>query len=162
MKENKDVLSIGKSRYNSRWMTTAYGDKSKKYMSKPVICSGSTIGEKLALEIYLRAMVAEFDETKCTLKGCDQGFHNYLYYSEKLNNIKEINEIKVHQQGMGVINNLAALRDKSLREQNILDAKNNVLNWDKSLSPVVHQFDRDNELRIAVNAMKKELHKQNQ
>lgn len=114
------------------------------------------MGEKIALEIYLRAMVTEFDETKCVLKGCDQGFHNYLYYSHKLENVPGINEIILHEQGHGVINNLAALRSKTLREQKVFDKNNKVLNWDGSISPVAHQGDRDDEVRIFMNQMKKD------
>jgi hypothetical protein len=38
------------------------------------------MGEQVAVSEYLRAMVAESDETKTVLMGADQGFHNFLYY----------------------------------------------------------------------------------
>lgn len=154
--ENAEATTLGKSPFNSRWLERAYGTDVKKYFEQPVICSGSTMGEKRALEIYLRAMVAEFDNTKCILKGCDQGFHNYLYYSKKMETQPRIKEIKVYKQGEGVINNLAALRKQTLEEQHVLDKNNNVLNWDGSLSPVAHQVDRDDKLRIAMNTKKRE------
>ena len=112
------------------------------------------MGEKIALESYLRAMVTQFDETKCKLKGCDQGFHNYLYYSKSLHHASGISEVKVFQQGTGIVNNLGLLRTKPLKEWKVLDADNTVLNWDGSVSAVAHQFDRDGDLNKIIKAKK--------
>jgi hypothetical protein len=58
-KENADVVRIGTSAYNRKWLTSAYGqDAVKSYFEEPVICSGSTIGHQIAIETYLRAMVS--------------------------------------------------------------------------------------------------------
>ena len=156
--ENRESLNLGKSEFNSRWLKTAYGeDTEKKFSSKPVICSGSTIGYNEYIRIYLRGMIQEFDKTKCILKGCDQGFHNYLYYSSKLSDW--IPNVEVYQQGKGLINNLAALRDKPLQERGIL-VDGRVLNWDgKSLSAVVHQMDRDDDLKMLNRARKRDFMK---
>jgi hypothetical protein len=104
------------------------------------------MGEKVAIESYLRGMVAQFEKTKCKSKGCDQGFHNYLYYSGGLQNVQGIREVKVFEQGKGIINNLGVLRSKPLKERGLLDDEMRVLNWDKSISAVAHQWDRDDEL----------------
>ena len=116
---------------------------------KPTICSGSTMGEQVAIETYLRSMVGESDETGTKLMGADQGFHNYLYYSNKLGNAKTIRGIAVFDQGRGAINNLGAMRKAPLElwgNRKILDYRSDtnmvVRNWDGSVSPVVHQFDR--------------------
>ena len=145
--ENAEVGNIGKSSFNSRWLKQAYGqDKVQPFFDKPIICSGSTMGQQVAMEPYLRAMVAQFDDTKCKLKGCDQGFHNYLYYSNSLSGLKGVRSIVEFEQGKGLINNLGMLRVKPLREWGLLDDNNTVLNWDGSVSAVAHQFDRDDEL----------------
>lgn len=154
--ENADASTIGQSSFNSRWLKDAYGEEAvKPFFEKPIICSGSTMGETVAIEAYLRGAVAQFDKTKCKLKGCDQGFHNYLYYSGKLDNVDGIRDVVVFPQGKGIINNLGVLRSKPLKEWGLLDKNMNVLNWDKSISPVAHQFDRDDEL----NAHLKEIRK---
>ena len=146
-KENAKESNIGKSTFNSRWLKDAYGtDKVQPFFDKPIICSGSTMGQQIAMEPYLRAMVTQFDDTKCKLKGCDQGFHNYLYYSNSLSNVKGIKEVIEFEQGTGIINNLGVLRSKPLREWGLLNDENVVLNWDGSVSAVAHQFDRDDEL----------------
>jgi hypothetical protein len=145
--ENSISTKIKDSSFNSRWLKSAYGtDNVQSFMDKPIICSGSTMGEQVAIEAYLRAMVAQFDDTSCKLKGCDQGFHNYLYYSHSLDGVPGIEKIVTFEQGRGIINNLAALRSKPLKEWGLLDQETKVLNWDKSISPVAHQFDRDDEL----------------
>ena len=151
------MSNISKSSFNSRWLKTAYGmDKVQPFFDKPIICSGSTMGQQVALEPYLRAMIAQFDETKCKLKGCDQGFHNYLYYSKALSNVKGIREVIEFEQGTGIINNLGVLRVKPLREWGLLDENNTVLNWDKSVSAVAHQYDRDQELNNHYKAIRKD------
>ena len=70
---------------------------------RSVICSGSTIGSQRALFVYLTAMVFQFDANKCTMKGADQGFHNYLFYSGTITNLLNLSgtggEVKVFKQG---------------------------------------------------------------
>ena len=130
-------------------MTNAYGVKVIEAMEdKPTICSGATMGEQIALETYLRAMVNEFDETEIKLMGADQGFHNYLYYSGKLRNAQRIRSITVFDQGRGIVNNMGAMRTKELNEwgngKMVQEdgQEKTILNWDGKPSPVVHQFDR--------------------
>ena len=138
--------NIGKSTFNSKWISGAYGKEVLDQMrDKPVICSGSTIGDAVAIEAYLRAMVAQFDLTRCKMKGCDQGMHQVLYYANHLNGVEGIDDIIVSKQGEGEINNLAAMRNSPLREQGVL-VNGNIINWgDSSISAVVHQYDRDKQ-----------------
>lgn len=160
LKENADVVKIGTSSYNRKWLITAYGQKAvSPFFDKQVICSGSTIGNQDAIETYLRAMVAEYDATLCKSKGCDQGFHNYLYYSSKLEAGTEgISKVIVHDQGKGIINNLGALRDKPLSEWGLYDAKKELfLNWDGTTSAVAHQYDRDKEGKVMVKGKKRQF-----
>jgi hypothetical protein len=167
--ENADAVRIGTSAFNKGWLVTAYGRKAvSPYFNEPVICSGSTMGNQDAIETYLRAMVAQFDTTSCKSKGCDQGFHNYLYYSGQLGKVHDettsvgaINKLVLHEQGTGIINNLGALRTKPLKEWGMYDAeKELVLNWDGSTSPVAHQYDRDKEVNIMVKSKKKQFEQQ--
>ncbi len=111
------------------------------------------MGQVVALEPYIQAMIHEHDKTKSKLKGCDQAFHNYLFYTDALSKLKGIGEVVVFEQGKGMINNVGMLcRDKkSFREWGILNDKNEVLNWDGSISAVVHQYDRDDEMKKHLN-----------
>lgn len=178
--ENREAVNIGKSSYNSKWIKTAYGKDAFESMSeKPVICSGSTMGSKHAIELYSVAMVAQFDETKCKQVGCDQGFHNYLFYdpTARFNSVLVENgcQMHVYKQGEGAVNNLAAMRNTSLRSQGVLitrkvnqndattasvkfDDDSIVVNQDgTTMSPVIHQFDRDNELKLVIRKRTKIL-----
>lgn len=113
--ENTDATRIGKSKFNRKWITSAYGETVAEHLKdKPTICSGASMGEQVAMEAYVRAMVNEGDETGTVLTGSDQGFHNRLYYSHKLAGIEKIHDIVVFDQGTGIVNNLGALREKSL------------------------------------------------
>ena len=128
----------------------------EKIKDRPVICSGSTIGEQIAIETYLQAMIQQFDETKCKKKGCDQGFHNYLYYYDKLVGTSGVEKIIVYEQGKGAVNNLGAMKTKPLKEWGILETDTKmILNWDNSVSPVVHQVDRDDDLKQITNEKRK-------
>jgi hypothetical protein len=114
---------------------------------KPTICSGSTMGEAVAIEQYLRAEINEKDETEIRTSWIRSGFHNYLYYTHKLANVDAIRSLTVWIQGRGIINNLGALRKKPLVEwRNYNTTTHDVINWDGTLSPVVHQWDRDKDL----------------
>jgi hypothetical protein len=146
--ENTDATRLGKSTKNRNWLKNGYGDHVLNALSdKPTICSGSTMGERVAMEQYLRALIQEKEETTVRMTGSDQGFHNYLYYSHKLANALAIDSLTVWEQGKGVINNLGAMRTKSLKEWGIYNEETHqVFNWDGSLSPVVHQWDRDSHL----------------
>lgn len=161
--ENMDASRIGQSvQFNYRWILEAYGREVAQFLKeKPIICSGATMGEKVAVETYLRAMVAEADETGTVIMGSDQGFHNRLYYSNKLKNAERIHSIVLFDQGAGLVNNLAALRSKKLEEWGngkIVDVQNGkyiVKNWDGTISPVVHQFDRHQSLAKYFSKTKK-------
>jgi hypothetical protein len=226
--ENVDATRLGKSKQNSKWLLNAYGKEVANALSdKPTICSGATMGEQVAVSEYLRAMVAESDETKTVLMGADQGFHNFLYYrfvnivllsnvidvcrnsqsvaeplrgncsearddvhgafafryvcarsrlhivgfffsfshvyvsitttffhySHKLSNANRIHDIVVFDQGTGIVNNMGAMRTAPLEEwgngRMVQDSEGHlthVLNWDGTVSPVVHQFDRHKSL----------------
>ena len=146
--ENSEATRLGRSTKNRNWLLRSYGENTLRALqAKPTICSGSTMGEQLAIETYLRAMVNEWDETDIKMTGADQGFHNYLYYTGKLANANTISRLVVWEQGKGIINNLGALRTKPFWEWGFYDNSTaQVYNWDGTLSPVAHQWDRDKHL----------------
>mmetsp|Transcript_8504 Transcript_8504/g.13302 ORF Transcript_8504/g.13302 Transcript_8504/m.13302 type:complete len:424 (-) Transcript_8504:121-1392(-) len=146
--ENANATRLGKSTKNRNWLKNGYGnDVIGALQNKPTICSGSTMGEAVAMEQYLRALINEKDETSIRMTGSDQGFHNYLYYTDKLANALAISSLTVWEQGKGIINNLGALRTMTLQEWGNFNMTSGVIsNWDGSPSPVVHQWDRDKDL----------------
>jgi hypothetical protein len=79
-----------------------------------------------------------------------------LYYSNKLANANTIQKIIVWAQGLGAINNLGALRTQSLEDWGNYNPKTSqVYQWDGlSLSPVVHQYDRDKHLHNQITRIR--------
>ena len=139
--ENANATRIGKSKFNTKWITNAYGEVVAQHLKdKPIICSGASMGEQVAMEAYVRALVNEGDETGTVLTGSDQGFHNRLYYSRKLAGAHQIHAIVVFDQGTGVVNNMGALRDSPLESwgngkilHEIIDGNSKryeIRNWD--------------------------------
>jgi hypothetical protein len=75
-------------------------------------------------------------------------------------NAVNISTLTVWEQGKGIVNNLGALRTKPLSEWGIYNTTTHqVFNWDKTtLSPVVHQWDRDQHLfRYTQNQRMKQM-----
>jgi hypothetical protein len=68
-----------------RWLVDIYGETQVAAicLGKLVSCSGTTIGDKARVGLYLDAMVEEIIEHRWGIShtvGYDQGIHNYLYY----------------------------------------------------------------------------------
>lgn len=68
--ENAEATRLGISRKNRQWIQVGYGESTMNAIKdKPTICSGSTMGEQIAIETYLRAMVNEHDEANVRMTG---------------------------------------------------------------------------------------------
>lgn len=70
-----------------------------------------------------------------------------------MSNANHIHDIVVFDQGTGIVNNMGAMRTAELEEwgngrmvQDSSGHLTHVLNWDGTVSPVVHQFDRHKSL----------------
>eukprot|EP00957_Ditylum_brightwellii_P064280 4878057-Ditylum_brightwellii.AAC.1 len=98
-------MPIHTSAFNMRWLKAAGYTNAQidAFKHKPILCSGVTIGEQIAMESYLRTLLLEFDATQCVAHGCDQGLHNYIYYSGKLQqeNPATIANVTTYTHGTG-------------------------------------------------------------
>jgi len=145
--------TIQEDRLNSLWVRSARG---KEWLAtigdQHVINSGTTVGGKPAIEMYLRAMVAQWDDTLCTIYGCYQGHVNFLIHGDFLQGAPNLTKVVIHPQGTGVANSVGAMAlyaGGSLREQGVVDnVTNAILNNDGRPSPVIHQFDLDEEMHL--------------
>ncbi|CAB9496337.1 expressed unknown protein [Seminavis robusta] len=150
--------------YNREWILITRGATVVDQIgNKTVLCSGTTLGGKVAIESYLRAMVQSFDETVCTKVGCDQGQHNYLIHSGRpMSESTQIDRIEYGKQGASLVNTLClfASQHPPLRTLGLVDnTTNEVLNHDGSVSAVVHQFDREPEIFAIFNKRGEEFFK---
>ena len=108
------------------------------------------------MEIYLRAMVKQFDDTQCYASKCDWAMHNYLVYYGLLQNIPGIKSIKQTRSSQGAVNNVgrvAPLQDKPvwMEDGTIWNTQN--MQHKKDPSWAVHQYDQD---KILNELMQKE------
>jgi hypothetical protein len=150
--ENALVKNIGKCVFNSLWVGRCFGkDALEKIKSRPVLCSGSTLGSYWAIHYYVRTMLASMDEVKCWLKGIesDQGYQNYLYYNGHFNVTG--GTTMAFAQGTGIVNTIGALNGHRVPKEmkGPLDthwhARNKegyIINYDGTKSACIHQWDR--------------------
>jgi len=150
--------TLRNTRGNLRWLRNIYGPKSRELESKPVLCSGTTIGSKEGLYHYTRTMLYE---GYCCLKrnmnkydgkrghvcsgGADQGFHNYVFWNKKLSNAVYM------LNAAGPVYTIGIFRGKPVRSLNFARNRNGDLlsppeRGIQFLVPVIHQWDRHEDL----------------
>ncbi len=167
----EEAAKIGDSKANLKWIEKTYSPELARAMQEHmVICSGTSLGFQPAIETYARAMVHEFDQTKC--RRCankhDQCFHNYLIHQNRLVGANNwIKDVVVHPQGEGGIVNTVGLLPiqhdgKSLQELGLILNNNEsriiLQNDAKSRSAVIHMYDRDVSMKEWVDMqIQKEL-----
>ena len=142
-KEN--ISFIQDQTYNLAWIkmieTFTKENFVEKIKNNKVICSGTTFGNYTNLLKYIEKML--FIMNKYNLakphRGIDQGIHNYLYYTNKL----DISNINVLDNNDILINTLGAplsLKINQLISYKIIDGK--IYDTNNNLNYIVHQYDR--------------------
>ena len=117
-------------------------------------------GDQIAIEIYLRAMVKQFDDTQCYSSKCDWAMHNNLIYYGLLQNIPGIKSIKQVRSSQGAVNMLgriAPLQDKPvwMKDGTIWNTVNLKSKTDPSWA--VHQYDKDEMLNKMIKKKAKRM-----
>jgi hypothetical protein len=154
---------------NKIWIKRSRGSRILSEVVGPhqIVCSGITLGGKLAMLTYFKAMIQSFDESQCTMPGCDQGHHNYLLRAGQLDlwnssssvtkdvNIQpSIQSIQYVSRGDGVVHTLGLYCKLSPS----LNLTLPVYNVDgTTISSVLHQFDRCNGLSEEIERKTSEL-----
>jgi hypothetical protein len=74
------------SQVNNRgWLIGAYGQAVYESLrDRPISCAGVTLGTESAVRAYLEAMVGELVELERQFNGMDQGVHNYLVHTGRV------------------------------------------------------------------------------
>ncbi len=126
--------SIGTCPYNSNWIRSCWGNTFlASVSSKPILCSGTIMGTPIGFAQLKDEMLSEMSKTstlQCSAR--DQGHLNYLYYAHKI-------RATVQKQGYGIVNTVGYDTDEKIQKYTSAGA---VLQYDGSISPVVHQYDR--------------------
>ena len=130
-------VTIGADPFNGRWIQSLYGAKClSRIADRTVSCSGTTLGTDTGIRRYLRLMCDSIARFRRPLGAHDQGIHNYLLWTGRLD------PAVIHRNGHGPILTLGA--ERRLHRDN----HGRLLNSDASVAPVVHQYDRHPELAL--------------
>jgi hypothetical protein len=113
--------------------------------NRTVLCSGVSMGGKIAMEQYLLMMIWHMDNILGNKVGKgDQAHHNVLYYLGELANQEGIDDIQVWKNFRGAVANTGyTYRLEGMKKADVLDVDGNVI-------PIVHQFDRSKSLNSYV------------
>ena len=128
-----DRQKMGECPYNSLWIRTGFGDNVLSEIGNEIAsCSGVTIGSYEAIMEYLELMVDQMVRLKAHPSGMDQGVHNYLLYTRQLKNARVFHNLLGPVFTMG----------KTVDLETSFDDEGFVLNKDRSVAHVLHQYDR--------------------
>lgn len=136
----EEGTTIGKSFYTSYWIKHAFGTKAfDAIKEKMSICSGTTIGTVERIMHYLENMI--FAQARITagltgLGGFDQGVHNYLIYNDYFPGSRLTANADAEVATLG--------ESTSIWFNNEME----LVNREKKVIPVVHQFDRFPEMKL--------------
>ena len=120
---------------------------------KTILVASAVVGGQPAVETYCRAMMEDFELTECQVYGCEQGNHNYLFWSSRLKKADTINQLVMAEQGKSAVNTLRILikyAGSSLKDIGTVNDHDQVVNIDGEPSPVVHQYETDPYLNKVV------------
>jgi hypothetical protein len=149
--EESNLKNIGDEPNNRLWLREGH---ERKYLHKlgrnSVLCAGVIAGGQAAIETLTRAMVNQWDVSQCTIYGCDQGHLNYLVYGNFLVGSPNIDEVMIERFGESYVMSLAiqiAYNPNLRRSRIIQGGSDNVMNKKGLPAAIVHQFDKDAELK---------------
>ncbi|MHA1299680.1 MAG: hypothetical protein ACTSO9_09615 [Candidatus Helarchaeota archaeon] len=129
-------MKINKCGVNSGWIKHAFGEKILEEIGHNYIsCSGVTIGETSRVMKYLKQMIDWFTQIKL-IRGIDQGIHNYLIYTNQLD------EIKLFENEEGPVYTVGHKRKNTFR----FNKEGLLINDSGMVINVLHQYDRHDVL----------------
>jgi hypothetical protein len=135
---------LGACPHHIRWISSQFGSEMlKEWGDKTVSCAGTVFGDVPAMLDYLSQMVSQTMTAK-SLRAADgdQGVHNYLVLK------RAFPKMTVHENRNGPVMTLGPVRINSLR----FDSDDRVVDRNRRVVPVLHQYDRDPALRTKLLA----------
>ena len=118
-----------------RWVIAGYGEAVLEELSDATIsCAGTTMGPESRMKDYLRAMLEEIRQMRDAYACADQAAHNLLLHRGALDPVER------HANFHGRV--LTVGTEPLYR----LNAQRQLVNEDGSVIPIVHQYDRHQEL----------------
>jgi hypothetical protein len=129
-------LPIGECPYNQFFLNALYGTQAAQSLAdKPIACAGTVRGTSDGVKRYLIRTTQHIEQLWRPIGMCDQGMHNYLYWTGALE------PAAVYENGHGPVytagNELSVFTDAGF-----------VRNDDGSIPAIVHQYDRHPALAL--------------
>ena len=132
--ENQD-LRINVESFNSNWIRDLYGNKGLQQVgSHTVSCSGTVMGTRQGMARYLQLMSQEVFRQTQPLGSHDQGIHNFLLRTSRLDPVSI--QANLHAPVLTLGKEPNVKRDEAGR----------LLNQSGEPAPIVHQYDRHQNL----------------
>lgn len=142
--EDNRVLIKNDIAYNARWIKEVYGNaKLNEIQDNEISCAGVTLGDYDSVMSYLKTMNDEFLRLPFSImlkSNYDQGIHNKLLYSNQFENVvlcRPLNSV-ISTIGLIPLDELEITQDGK------------VLNAEGKLLPIVHQYDRYENINILI------------
>jgi hypothetical protein len=140
--EEEPSRAIRDCSLNSQWISEPFGNATLDQIGgNPIVCSGTSIGTSEAIFDYCGTMLDCMSRHRITGPGGDQGAHNFLIYTHK------IDGMRIFPNEEGPILTLATRIGKPQ-----FDSEGNMVNVHGKVPNTIHQYDRFPEIMEKVNA----------
>lgn len=124
-------IQIKDSDINRDWLDAVAGEAARKTIQDQYIsCSGITYGPTDAMLQYLEAFLEHLKKVPVAEGGTDQGIHNYLIYTHKINNLR------LFDNESGPVLTMHFMDEYRVNDQGL------VCNEQGRAVNVIHQYDR--------------------
>lgn len=127
--------TIGNSRANSKWLWQAAGFKQmRKLANQTPICSGTTVADYRTALSYLTQMTSLLKKAYFwgLFEAIDQGLHNYIVHNQL---IEPLHIFRNWSSPFLTLDSEEVLSENK-------DSAGYICNQDRSIVPIVHQYDR--------------------
>jgi len=125
-------MTLGSCPYNNDWLTQILG--SNPYEDAPILCAGFTIGRLTEYCMTVWDMLKDLPQAR----GLDQGIHNHIIYSGRIQALIHSNPDPVYTVGYVRPHDSLAIEDGIVKGN------------DGSIPIVVHQYDRHPKIKESI------------
>lgn len=131
----KTTKTLGSCSWNTKWIKRGYGEEKFNYLKdKEIICAGTTLAPTTLMLQYINTLINEFFIVQDTFKCADQAMHNKLIHYNEIHPISKCYNFKSLVLTMEGETNY------------ILDEEKNLIGHKGEIIPIIHQYDRHEEL----------------
>ena len=135
--------TIGTCPENSNMVRKAFGPEILREMSAaPVSCAGTVWGDQSSIEKYLETMVELLSKINTMTEMNDQGVHNFVIQRHLLP------LLQLHDNYSSIVFTAGCEGRQDIH----LNDRNEIIRKDGSVYSVLHQYDRDDEIRDKLHA----------